>query len=268
MDYPAWELERQRAVLAALLLGGGRAEEDGGETPEEAEARAARRRKAADRSWGMEAGLPDAGVRERREARFPGAWEAGRRTGRVFRRPPFPAGAWEEITGAELPGEGEWEQDGLRPAAAPEAESPGSGTEVREVVREVLQGLSEALEERGALGRRPVFLRESAGRPGQDSGGGEMPPFPAEAGDGEAPGRAVSFRRAEWAGTDRRRGGAFGEALKRGIPSFSQETEADGAMVWRGGREAAPFRAEDGARAVSRAVQRDSRRYDGGFVLY
>lgn len=265
MDYPAWELERQRAVLAALLLGGGRAEE--GETPEGEEARTVRRRMAAVRPWGMEAGLPDAGAQRRRDARFPGAWKAVRSTGRSFRSPPLPAGAWEEITGAELPDEGE--QDGPRPAAAPEAEFPDGGTVVREVFQKVPQGLAGTPEERGALGRMPAFSREPFGHPGRNSGGGEMPAFPAEAGGGEAPGKAVSLRRAEGSGTDRRRGGAFGEALKRGTPSsFSLETEASGTAAWRDGREAAPFQAEDGARAVSRAVQRDSRRYDGGFLLY
>lgn len=46
-----------------------------------------------------------------------------------------------------------------------------------------------------------------------------------------------------------------GERLSRTLP-------------WREGWESPALRAEDGAKALSRAVQRDARRYDGGFTIY
>ncbi len=46
-----------------------------------------------------------------------------------------------------------------------------------------------------------------------------------------------------------------GERLSRTLP-------------WGEGWESPALRAEDGAKALSRAVQRDARRYDGGFTIY
>ena len=41
-----------------------------------------------------------------------------------------------------------------------------------------------------------------------------------------------------------------------------------GERVYGGGWGSAALREEEGAKALSRAVQRDARRYDGGFSLY
>lgn len=39
-------------------------------------------------------------------------------------------------------------------------------------------------------------------------------------------------------------------------------------LPWSGGWESAALQAEEEARALSRAVQRDARRYNGGFTIY
>ena len=53
-----------------------------------------------------------------------------------------------------------------------------------------------------------------------------------------------------------------------GLPVFQSLELTGGTGPWSAGRYAGEAKAEDGARALSRAVQRDARRYDGGFTIY
>ena len=100
---------------------------------------------------------------------------------------------------------------------------------------EDLAGWDPAVEAGGAL------------RPGEGRGGGDA------AGDASAmirrdgTGMARSGRDAGTVGQ--------GERLSRTLP-------------WGDGWESPALRAENGAKALSREVQRDARRYDGGFPIY
>ena len=53
-----------------------------------------------------------------------------------------------------------------------------------------------------------------------------------------------------------------------GVRGGREETRLSRSLPWGEGWESPALRAEDGAKALSRAVQRDARRYDGGFFLY
>lgn len=275
MDYPGWELERQRTALAALLLGGGTAGEEAaardGEnrTAEAGEIRAAGRRGGKRRFRRAEEVSDSAGEHESREAGYPGAWEAAVKSGQVLREAPPPASAWEEITGTEPPEDGGW-AGGFSAAGAPSepdgADFTGGGTGVWEKSREAPPVFPEAEPPEPAAGKQ--VLRRLRNRPELTGGAdGEALRFPAEPGQREARRTGVSSRQSRTEAVFS--GGGMGqEAWKRdGLPVL-RETETGGTASRGVGREAAPFQAEDGARAVSRAVQRDSRRYDGGFILY
>lgn len=95
-----------------------------------------------------------------------------------------------------------------------------------------------AMEE-SAGGAGPVSLRRSGGT----AGGASFPP------------------RRDGAGTARLGGGGLDGAPGR-------ETRLSRPLPWGEGWESPALRAEDGARALSKAVQRDARRYDGGFTIY
>lgn len=98
--------------------------------------------------------------------------------------------------------------------------------------------------ETAAGGRRageagPASLRKSGG----DAGGVSIPP------------------RRDGAGTARLGGGGLDGAPGR-------EARLARSFPWGEGWKSPALRAEDGARALSKAVQRDARRYDGGFTIY
>ena len=286
MDYPARELERQRAALRALLGGGSmegeRAPREGGPLPDRA-GRSPAEPGTARESTVLRGAGRYAGNRGSREFSpdLPGAGEAAREGGeKAFSFEPggldAPASAWEGIpgraagslaqegreAGAEAPA-------GFRRAAPEELPSPareGTGP------RAALLGASGGREARQARETAADRTPEAAGTAGGGHGGkrfaGERPapgvgPFPMDAsGRGEASGRASSgATRRDGGGTGRPGGGGpegapgQGERLSRPLP-------------WSGGGESSALRAEDGARALSRAVQRDARRFDGGFPLY
>lgn len=239
MDYLGWELERQRAALAALLSGGGEARD--GETVREGEGRSPEGPGTARGS----AGGPDGRYAGGRSGATggpedtgglgdgaPGAWEAVRIAGadRLPGKTAGPVSAWEEIAGVNGP---------------PEQEAGASA------------GWGQGFRRRGPLSGGTGAQTE----PSRPWGGYEAESRETPAGD-------AAKARAEAA-----------EAAGRNRPGErpAGETGAGGAArQWSGLRRsdvagapaAAPLGAEDSARALSRAVQRDARRYDGGFNIY
>ena len=110
-------------------------------------------------------------------------------------------------------------------------------------------------------------------RAGRGDSGGEALPG-AEPGDGASAGppereggvrRGTSYPPAGFLRESRGEAEASG---RNGLPAAWREEAAGGTGPWGALRETAALRAEDGARALSRAVQRDARRYDGGFNIY
>lgn len=292
VEYLGWELERQRAALWALL-GGGRAED--GEAPEEEDtawegkALPGGRRRSPARSGtargnavpqsagryaakeGAEAGGPLVGA--------PGAWETVLAAEKALRPAgeagawETPVGPWEGISGEEAEfsarrGEGTGAEfspqrdggTGVRAFAASrqkeEAHGPaGEGT-----------GSRTALE--GPSARREAGTGETAARRTAEAaetaaGGrraGEADPASLRKSGGDAGGVSIPARR-NGAGTARLGGGGLDGAPGR-------ETRLSRPLPWGEGWESPALRAEDGARALSKAVQRDARRYDGGFTIY
>ena len=290
MDYLGWELERQRAALRALLGGGeageGDASEDapsgweelsgwGGADPAEGARRSPASLERAQRrpSGGAgryaagrgEAGGPPAGT--------PGVRETAREAGGISLNgrpggPETPASAWEGYRGeeagtparegrgpeADAPAdarqtapEGAWKRRRGGTGAAGEPPSGGAGSEPaeRESVEWTAAAESAAETPAGYTGGR----RAGRALAGEGPGGGET------AGDAAAAvGRGGSGTGFSGPGA---RGGRAGqeERLSRSLP-------------WGGGWESAALREEDTARILSRAVQRDARRYDGGFTIY
>lgn len=289
MDYLGWELERQRAALRALL-GGGEPEEGeasgeepsawGGEAPEDGTRRSpasldAARERGLGRTGRYAEGREEAGgplmgapgvweaVREAEqaalargsggparlasaelpdeEAGFPARGRRGAETGasprsrryapeRIWRRPRIGTGGAAELRGFSG-GQGDDEEKRETAAEAEMAAGAAGGRRAGED----LAGWGPAVEAGGAPS------------PGERSGGG--------AAGGDAP---VSVSRD---GAGMARGdGLTGTAGRGGRRSRS--------FPWGEGWESPALRAEDGARALSRAVQRDARRYDGGFTIY
>lgn len=251
MDYLGWELERQRGALRALL-GGERPEEDG--TP----------RKEVS-AWGGETD----GEETQRSPADHGA--AGRRA--ALREAGRYAGRDEEAGGTLWGDPGAWEM--LREAAGGRALSGGGGPETLEGIwAEDLGGVvwtgngARLGAETGAPSRRRVPEEDWAGWGGtaetwNPSGGqgaqwGE--PAAGAAAERRAAAEPAGVRRAKEGSAAGGRGLAAGGA-GRGDPLFR-------VLPWGEGWTSAALRAEDGANALSRAVQRDARRYDGGFAIY
>lgn len=281
MDYMGWELERQRSALLALLGGGEPEGEDAsGEAPsgwegpsgwgDKAPADGTRRspaepgtartrvpgragRYAAKRE---EAGGPLVGA--------PGAWELVREAERGA-----PAG---ESGGPEPPEDAEFSY-GEAEFPDRDAEFPARGSRSAETGVPAVPRRKPAEEvwrtSRSGTGGAAEFWTPSGGR---GDGGAERE---------RAEGLTAETKRAAGTAGERRAGGdpAGGDpAAKTG--GGARFAESDGlakaadrrermlrVLPWAG-RESAVLRAEDGARALSRAVQRDARRYDGGFTIY
>lgn len=253
MDYPAWELERQRRALAALLSGGGEREEDRRERRRRDGGADARRQGGETGDGGTESGG------ETGDASVPGAWEAVRKASRDRAsgsgEAARPWSVWERIQDAESGGApAEWGRSGEdagEMAAAdrgradgPEAEESPGGRKGR---RAPEKGRREA------PGDRSFEAAEAAEF--ADRGGGEAFPGWGNGGDWKVPGKRTDWGGAVAGRTARRRGGGL-------------TGTADGTGFWGGGWGSAALREEEGAKALSRAVQRDARRYDGGFSLY
>ncbi|WP_295755289.1 hypothetical protein [uncultured Oscillibacter sp.] len=292
MDYLGWELERQRAALWALL-GGGRAED--GEAPGEEDTAwegkalpGGRRRSPAGSGTARGNAVPQSAGRyaakEGAEAGgplvgAPGAWETVLAAEKALR----PAGE----DGAGEAAEGPWEGISGEEAEFPARKGGGmgagfsprkdGGTEVRAFAafrqKEEAQGpAGEGTGSRTALegpsARREAGTGETAARRTAEAaetaaGGrraGEADPASLRKSGGDAGGVSIPPRR-DGAGTARLGGGGLDGAPGR-------ETRLSRPLPWGEGWKSPALRAEDGARALSKAVQRDARRYDGGFTIY
>lgn len=271
MDYLGRELERQRAALAALLLGGGedgdaaRGRERGPAGP------AAARGRAAGPSGRCAGGGSGGGPGD--EALGAGGLVRG--AGQDRRSQSAGRSGEAEVLRKEGPGAGgsgggpEWSRRGMGtdipavPAWA--AQGDGAGPLGGAAARKELSGPSVGYGARrrtretaaaGTAGRRRAGERSAEGRPGRggDAGSG---------GDGGW---------IEWmpmAGPARRGGGGgSGPGGQEGLPAFPETGGTGGTVPWGGPGETAALRTEESARALSRAVQRDARRYDGGFTIY
>lgn len=258
MDYLGWELERQRAALAALLLGAG-----GTRDPVREEARRsfaetpghyAGSSEEALGAWEMVLGGEAAW-----EAALGGeaAWEAGQE--REAGGAGTPVSAWEAILGGETGapasfGGRPWTPLSGETGAQPEFRRPSGGYPAQRNMRRAEAGLTAEIQ------GLPI-------RSAEDGAGDGAVPLEAGSSQDEAPGHTAAGRPGQSLNV-RRRGGYGADTLGRDGPAVFQATEkAAGSVPW-GNWETAALRAEDNARLLSRAIQRDARRYDGGFNIY
>lgn len=298
MDYLGWELERQRAALWALL---GEAEEG---SPPQGEDTGGRRETARARERGLrETGEIAGGGWEAAcfPRGFPAAWESVRAAKGA---PPggtggFPEtmGRLRESGGVEAPArEGRSGGTGAPSpsrryglaeggprigigGAKPSRLSGGGRAEAER--RETAKGEAAAWEmgpESGpgsAAGERPGGERPGGSGPGGKgpdgrdravgAGGEEFSEKRAETRPGNRPGERAG--KPAWAAASGLGGGGTAFSAP-GVRGGREETRLSRSLPWGEGWESPALRAEDGAKALSRAVQRDARRYDGGFFLY
>lgn len=294
MDYLGWELERQRAALWALLLGGGT--EDGENSGEEHTVRegeappgGARRSPAGpgaarEGTVSRDAGryAENGGARPRKFPRdFPGAWEAVREAeggcpGGESGALRATVSAWEGFllgSETEAPDQGGGDAEAGVPRASrrearqgaqgPAREGTGPQAALWEPSGEGSPESWETAAERmaeaavGTAGGRSAGQRSAGEGP---SGSADLSPEGTSGGGGAAREASAAARR-DGAGTVWFGGGGFGGALGQG-------GQLSRSLPWGGGWESPVLQAEDGAKALSRAVQRDTRRYDGGFAIY
>lgn len=250
MDYLGWELERQRAALRALLGGGGPEEDEplrkkgpagdgeaaGGKTRRSPEGRGAARFRAALRKAGRYAEEAGEALAE-----APGIWETPR-----------------EAAGDRVPGEG----GGPEAPADAAAESP--------VGRAASGSRERRAPEEGAPSRRRA-LEETGSRAGRDGAAELWSPFGGWAGEWGNPAEepaAETGLTAETAGERRAKERFTAEEKRPAAGGAGLEERLIRTLPWGERWESAALRAEEGAKALSRAVQRDARRYDGGFTIY
>lgn len=121
--------------------------------------------------------------------------------------------------------------------------------------------------EREALEREA--LERAAAVRGGDRAERPLPETARPAAPGETAARPEEAPRRTRGGERQGGAGRFGTGPSAGGPGESGPawTPEEQAGPW-GERTSAALQAEDGARALSRAVQRDARRYDGGFTIY
>ena len=230
MDYLKWELERQRRALWALL-GGAERREDGEDAQE-----AARHPAETGTAW-RNAARRDGETARGEVPADAGGEEARGAVRRASRDRPrgedgalkTPEGAWRRALAAETLERETLERETLERAAADRPAAARGGERAERPLPETA---------------RPAAPGETAARPE------------------EAPRRTRGGERQGGLGRSGT-GAAAGGPGERGT-AWAPEEQAG---PW-GERASAALRAEDGARALSRAVQRDARRYDGGFTLY
>ena len=290
MDYLGWELERQRAALWALL-GGGRAED--GEAPGEEDTAwegkalpGGRRRSPAGSGTARGNAVPQSAGRyaakEGAEAGgplvgAPGAWETVLAAEKAL-RPAGEAGAgeaaegpWEEISGAEAEfparkGGGTGAGFSPRKDGGTEVRAFAASRQKEEAHGPAGEGTGSRTALEGPSGRREAGTGETAETAvaAETAAGGrragEAGPASLRKSGGDAGGVSIPARR-DGAGTARLGGGGLDGAPGR-------EARLSRSLPWGEGWESPALRAEDGARALSKAVQRDARRYDGGFTIY
>lgn len=292
MDYLGWELERQRAALWALL-GGGRAED--GEAPGEEDTAwegkalpGGRRRSPAGSGTARGSAVPPrAGRYAAKEggraggplAGAPGAWETVLAAEKALQSAgedgagEAAEGPWEEISGAEagfFAQRGRGTETGFpsRRGKNAEAGAFAASQQREEAHGPAGEGTGSRTALEGPSGRREAGTGETAarrtaeaaetaagGRRAGEAGTASLRKSGGDAGDVSIPARR------DGAGTARLGGGGLDGAPGR-------ETRLSRPLPWGEGWESPALRAEDGARALSKAVQRDARRYDGGFTIY
>lgn len=292
MDYLGWELERQRAALWALLCGG-RAED--GEAPGEEDTPwegtalpGGRRRSPAGSGTARgNAVLQSAGRYAAKEggraggplAGAPGAWETVLAAEKALQSAgedgagEAAEGPWGEISGAEaglLSRRGGGAGAGFPPRGegGPEAGAFAASRQKEEAQGPAGEGTGSRTALEGPSARREAGTGETAARRTAEAaetaaGGrraGEAGPASLRKSGGDAGGASIPPRR-DGAGTARLGGGGLDGAPGR-------ETRLSRPLPWGEGWKSPALRAEDGARALSKAVQRDARRYDGGFTIY
>ena len=273
MDYAGWELERQRQALAALLLGGGTAEDrdtsrkEGRRSPEADRMGSGAAQEYAAGKGGRYAGGPDGGGL--------GAWETVRLADRSHVKRPggpgIPVSAWEGVLGAEAVfepgGKGVGADAAVGLAKMVSTEEPsGGGTENRDAfwAAPFRQEAGGTVWETGGAVRR-------AGRNGKSMTGGlplsgQSEAYGPEFSETGSGGRGTAGgQQAGEAGAVRRSGGSPEQSR---APVVQVLEEAPGAGFRSGGLGDAALQAEDRAKSLSLAVQRDARRYDGGFMIY
>lgn len=292
MNYLGWELERQRAALWALLGGGKPGEE---ESPFREDASARGRQAAGGGTRRSPAGLVRArGRGAGRTGQYtagneqaggplvggPGAWETAREAAQdrldgASGDPETPVSAWERVSGQEAKASAQG--GGGAEAGGSELTRQWAAEEVRRTPRFGTGGVKEppefsdrpgALEAprktgaESAAEARPAAAAAGGSRAGTDSAAGGVVlgmGLPSElwSGGGKAAGDTSAVMSSGGIGPTRLGGGGSvitpGQSARRVLP-------------WGG--ESAALRAEAEARALSQAVQRDARRYDGGFTIY
>lgn len=233
MDYLEWELERQREALRALLGGGSRDRE-------------AIQKDGPERGWTEAEAAGRTG--QAAHAAVPGGREAASPAGGAADHPAKRSALRRDGTGRREGTDGgpsnspvsAWEQ-----ALAGEEDAPdrpgGDGPEGEEAPSETpVKPWREGAGPQAAREQEPPEALERAGERRDGGDGGQA------AGGTAAKSYITGYR------------------LAKRPPAWAPET---GEAGYRGGGLAgAP--AEDGVRALSRAVQRDARRYDGGFTIY
>lgn len=292
MNYLGWELARQRAALWALLSGEEPGEEEDSPSREDASARGREaagvgtRRSPAGlaRARGRGAGRAGRYAAGREQAGDPlvggpGAWEVAREAagGRLDKAPEdleTPVSAWERVSGQEAGASAQG--SGGAEAGGSELSRQWAAEEVRRTPRFGTGGAKEPPEFSGGPGTLEAARKTGAefaaearpaaaaggSRAGTDSAAGGIAldmGLPSElwSGGGKAAGNTSAVMSSGGIGPARLGGG--GSVITPG---------QRGHRVLPWGGESAALRAEAEARALSQAVQRDARRYDGGFTIY
>lgn len=231
MDYLEWELGRQKGALRALLGGEGRDRETlQKDGPERGRPEAETTGRTGQAAPSAVPGGKEAAPPAGREADRPAERKALRRDG-TGRREGTDGGPALPASAWEQVLTGEEDAPGRPEADGPEGESPSK---------------PPAGSQRAETG--PQAAREQEAPEVSKHAGGRR--------DGGSGGKAAGGTAAESCTT--------GYRLANRRPAWAPEMVEAGYRD--GGFAAAP--AEDGARALSRAVQRDARRYDGGFTIY
>ncbi len=237
MNYPDWELERQRLALWALL--------GGGQISSEKQRTHAALRAAEERSGGPDRRSAGKRRKDGRPAKgAPEEWGMVPETGG-----PHSSGENGGSAGPpdmeEIPTGGGYGPPGRGEVAQPEN---AAVEKIRNSPEETAGTTAERLgfpEKAHAAGQEESTLKAAAPAGKKRSGTDLVQP----AGGGTQPG--IFFSTAHPAGN-------------RVIWTPSSDYPSS---PWSGG-ETAALQAEDHAKALSRAVQRDARRYDGGFTIY
>jgi len=311
VDYLGWELERQRAALAALLLGGGdgkasreeerRSPAGPGTAWERAAGGAGRYAKGPGGDGGLGdilpggraavhgAGADDTGTVEAPE----NAWgqPAGEASGRdgLDGETDVPAGPRRTAGREALLGGGTGAREGASPGSGGHRDrEKGQGTAagqgkkqaaepaeepVRGRTAELTAGQAKRRTAGQAIGQAAESVEAAAGTAGKKRAAGpsaeevfvpsDLSSETGDRGGYAAGGSAVRRANRSMAGY------RAGAALSGGKMGTSGQDEMSAASVpWVSSGETADLRAEDSAKSLSRAVQRDARRYDGGFYIY